>query len=492
MPAYSSKELIVLLKNLTRQEKTSVRKKIKDVETNIVIKYIWKDDSINERQLNSKLKKFKNSKSSDAEDIIKQVLECIAPIIQTDDDVSLLLQKLVFTRFLIEKHLHRRALKHIIKIKKKATQIEQFDILLQAQRIQLSLLGYTNKQLAIKSELIEDMADVISYWNNDIIALKLGEQTEKLFLKLGLSASSNDENDIVSLLNELESFSHKTHISFNSLLFSQNALVDIYRFKGEYEKAIAAQKVIIDECNSKPILKKSRLAQYVQAIVNYCNRMLEANMLKSVKDLKEIEQLVKQLKQYTKIPDRLKQYLDGTIEFAKFSIYKDNWELDLAIKQIPKLEANSLPVRQNQVLDSIHKYEFAVVHFYKGNYEKASQYLNSINNEVRKIYPDLYLFSRILALLLLIFSKEKVNISRFKSNHDALRKAIAKANHSTHFEKALLSFCHHYYMAKTTEKKAGAIAKLKNSIPSIKKKSPNSFMFFDPEKWIAQIQLDPK
>lgn len=486
MALYSVKELIVLLNNLSRTEKSKVRKDIKNTTATHLINFIWKDKEVTERKVNTKLKQKKNEENIDAEQLIHTIFESIAPIISTEDEVNKLLQKLVFCRFLFEKKLKRRALKHLKKIKKRAYQIEQFDISLQAIKIELTYIGFTPKQLVYKAKLIEEMEKVVSYLSNDVKAFQLAEKTENIFLKLGLSAAADKNSQLGSLQKDLDNFSNEKYLSLNAIQFSKNSLIDIYRFQGNYDSAIKCQVAIIEAFNINPVLKYSRLSQYIQALVNYTNRMLEAKKFKSINDLKGVEKLISDLKKSIQLDSISEEYLSSTIEFAKLSIYKDNWDIKNALKQIPKVEEHPLPLKLNGVLDSIYKYEFAVIHFYNGNYTEAITYIDNIKNDCRKIYPDLYLFSRIISLFSIAFS-DTTNSSRFKSNHDSLRKAIAKAKHNTHLEKALLSLIYHYYQAHSKIKKNAILKKFKSKIPQLTKKASNSFMFFNFEKWIEDV-----
>ncbi|MCB0515596.1 MAG: hypothetical protein R2798_09275 [Chitinophagales bacterium] len=412
------------------------------------------------------------------------ILDTFQPIINKQDEENKLLQEIAKIRFLLDKKLYSHCTKRIIRLKKTAYELQEFECLLKILKIEINITYYASKEVSERRKLLKECEIIEHYLQNETQAFLLLCQAEDVLFDAGLAA----QKDYPQLLDELQAklvqLASEPYLSVQTVYYLQHGLSDVFVAKKEYANAFYPIERILKTFDKHPKLKISKLNHYIQTIINYCNRMVSAELCNSLDDLKYISSVIKNLAKKTTIPEVENQYIAATLSHVKYAIYLAQHDIPKAMEMAEIIEACPIPMQRNKALYLLYNYEFAQVHFYAKKWHECTTYLyNILNDENRQLFPDVYLFTRILYLLVLTETEE---IELFYAQYDSLRKAIAKAPHKAILEESLAKMLYRYNKIINKKERTLFLKEYIQELHEIEKQVPTSFMFFKIYHWIEE------
>lgn len=411
-------------------------------------------------------------------------MDTFQPIIDKQDEENRLIQEMMTLRFLIDKKLYEHCKKRIKRLKKTAYELQEYEFLLKIVRIEINITYYSGREVTERRELLKECEIIQQYLANEIQAFLWSCQTEEVLFDVGLAAQKDYQNLLDDLQSNLEGIASAEYVSVQAVYYIEHGLSNVFVAKKEYKNAFYPIARVLKTFEKHPKLQISRSKIYLQAIINYCNRMVSAEICQNIDDLAYISSVIKKLVQKIRIPDTEKQYIDITISHVKYSIYLEQNNIPEALKMAKIMEQCTIPMQRNKALYIIFNYEFAQVHFYAKKWSECTAYIyNVLNDENRQLFPDMYLFARILYLFVLTETQET---ALFYIQYDSLRKAVTKAPHTAILETSLMKMLYRYNKIIDKKERTAFLKLYKQELDKIKRQAPSSFMFFKIYTWIEE------
>lgn len=479
--------LYIFIQNLTFAEKSHLRKQLKKSKGQEikVFEIMDKSPDYDERSFIKKIERLSYSKAHLAcKGFISQWLVLLESYYSLDNETNEHLEEIQRIRYLKKKKLYKPAIQRLQKLKKQLILKELNNTLTLALNEELSLIKYIPKELRKRAAILKQLELSLEQSSLETKAFQILDNTENLLYRSGLAGIELEEKIDKLLIDEIEKIGEPEQLSILGLYYLNHAKSNIYIYQNKYEEAFFEIENILKEFDKRKHLKEEKLRQYVQSIINYCNRLVSGGLCKEINDLDYVTNAFKNISAKINIDEADSQYIKATIAHAKYSIYISNWELKDAYKMSKIIESCEIPMQENEVLFVIYNYEFAQINFYLKNFDAVRDYCNNIlSSAANKIYPDLYLFSRLLYLFVLV---EESNTLSFTPSFDAFRKALAKFPINTDYIKTTSNMLQNYMKSYSEKEKQNVLAEFKNELHLYENEHSSLFMFFNIHKWIEE------
>lgn len=480
----SLEELMLLASGLNSAEKTHVRQFFREKEEIDQLKlfqFILKCSD--EKALSKKLDGLGNDPSSTAaRKLTARYVQILQPLHARIDEENQMLQGLLELRFLADKKLFKLCLKRLRKLKQKAYDYQIYEVVLRLIKLQREITFFSSKEIEENNLLIAEAETVEKFIRNETAARSIANEVGNILYAAGLSAREKIVSDVLPFKSKLEGLMAQKELSLRAEVNLAKGLSNIAIVEKNYEQAFEPFPRLIKSFEANPFLKQARISQFIQIIVNFINRKVSSGKCTEIEDLKFIEEVIERTKSKAKLKEEEEQYLSATLYHARYAIYLGNWDLPNALKMAELMENCPIPLERNHALKAIFLYEFAQIHFYTGKLEACKAYIQLfLNEESKKHFPDLFLFSRILYLFVLT---EEGNTMGFFNQYDATRKAVESAPHKVSYEKSIMKMLLHFNKAISVEKRLKALMLCLSEIKEIQEAEEGSFMFFRIERWL--------
>lgn len=484
-------ELLLLIQGLSSAEKSHCRQRFREKQETSYLKLF--EFAIRNDDPKAVFKKAKDISDKPASAFSRKLTNTIVDSLKgfhaKIDEENEMLQSLQELRYLAEKRLYKLCLKRLKKLKQRAYQLQIYEIVLRLIKLQREITFFSPKEVKESHQLVEEANEVEQFIRNETTARSIASEAAQILYASGLSAREKNKSNIIGLETELSQLKNAEQLSLRAITNIHIGISNINIIKKDYEQAFHPFRKIIDAFELHPQLKKVRIKKFVQVLVNYINRMVSAGLCQSESDLSYVRSIIEDTKSGFKIDLDDKQYLDATLYHALYSIHLEKWDLEKALKAAEKMKACEIPLNRNKALNSIFQYELAQVHFYVGEYEKCVDFIDRfLNANGKNIFPDLYLFSRILFLFVLT---EQGNTLGFFNQFDATRKAVDSAPHQVLYEKAIMKMLLHFNKAESPTARQAVLQILESDLQAIQELTGMPFMFFRIKRWLSSKREQP-
>ena len=486
MLAKEHQKIINFFKNLTYSERVTTKQKLK---TNNVIYYqlfsfLYKEEAASINKFSTKVRQLEKKYKSNFK--TKKFIDELFKIIQTKkaqlDIENKLLDTIQKIRLLFSKNLNKEAFKLSNKAKQTCETYELYHHLLMLVKIEIENIKVSPKDIRKTNQLFIDLETIANKCGIIDEAKRLQNETQNIIYNAGLTAREITKTDFEAQIKILNDFDANENASLLAKYYTYTSLSNIEIVQQNYTAAFYPIEKLLKAFEEKPIFKTYKQSLYIQTLINYCNRLISANICDDVDELAFINNLINELLLNKQVGEYEKEYLSLTINHAIYAIYLKNNQIQKAYNTALQIEKHFIFLQNNKALYAIFSYELAQINFYVGNYNITIDYINNLmTDESRHLFPDLYLFSRLLNLFVLTEQNEKL---LFIAQHEATRKAIAAAPHKAVLEKILATMLLHYNKAVNANEQLEILNSTKQKLSDHKNKNESAFMFFQIDNWI--------
>ena len=294
-------------------------------------------------------------------------------------------------------------------------------------------------------------------------ALLRSEEQRKLLKKV-------IENPLLQNVELAQSHKAKT-LYYRTLSLYYYAILD-------HEKFYNSSKQVIEEMESRPLLLKEDVSEYISALSNFT---LSCGFLEKYEEVKQT--LDKLLKINTNtLDDELKVHMEYYSKY--FSLYTFTGEFEKGLKILEKHLEGLKKFDEKSFQKGRFYFHYFYIYFGLGDFDKALDYLNQWLNLPRSIErQDLQSLARILNL---IVHFEMVNTLLLEYLFRSTYRFLRKRNRMYDFEKRVLTFIKDSSKIHSSRELREAFTKLKNDFEELSKIPSEKVMFqyFDFIAWL--------
>lgn len=485
-----SEDLFLLIKSLSKTEKGYFQKYVQlysaGKENNYIKLFnaIEKQTHYDEAKIIQQYKKetFVKQLTVTKNYLYKLILKSLRTYyaeISTDSQLKIMLHE---AEILIAKQLYGHALKHVEKIKEKATQYEFYNCLLDALNIERSLLLKTKKikQLEEEYEKISvTEKEAIERLKNIQFYKSESNQLYNHYLKTGETQSKDTLKQASALLEHSLMKNEEMALSVTAKCYFNKIKSTYFFISCNYKEALVYTKKYISylEQNSTILSLRSLVSEYLN-VLSLCIKLSAFEdfsfYLKRVRD-----------------PSLYLQEKESIKYFAFSSSYLLELKKDISLKSLGKGEeiCNQLKQYLKEHAQYMHR-DFAIVsyayisimYFYKKSYKQALKWINeAINNSDTSARIDVHCFIRVFNLLI---HYELGNLDLIENNYTTTYNYMKRNSKLSSFETKILKYIKEIISIEKIESKKELFKKLYQELSADKIKIENEFFsIFDFKAW---------
>jgi len=407
-------------------------------------------------------------------------------LLKTTENIDLQLSEhLDNARLLYNKGLKLQSLRILEKAKEIAKANQKFNFLVQALSLEkkIETLHITRSSVE-KTELMAREAIFISEHINRVTRYSnLALLLYRWYVINGHARNELDEKDIKAYfknqlpenVNEVNGFYEKLYLyqSYCWYAFIRQDFLMYYRYSQKW----------IDVFDEEPQMLAVETGHYVKGMHNLLNAHFDLrNHQKFDETLLKFENFAKT--ETAAQHDNFRTHISIYINTAKINRHLMRGSFKEGVEQIPHFEANlqeyALYVDRHRIL--VFNYKFAMLHFGKGDYKAAIDYLQKIINGPMDLRADLQSYARVLHLM---SHYELGNFDIMESLTKSVYRFMAKMKNLTVVEEEMFRFIRNSFSS-TPRKLKPELEKFLNKIKHLEKNrfETRAFAYLDIISWV--------
>jgi len=484
--------LFQLVHTLEKSEKRHFKLYIKRSSAKEDLKIIQLFDALDkmseydEAFLLKKLSNITKSQLANLKNHLYKELLASLRLLKTTENIDLQLSEhLDNARLLYNKGLKLQSLRILEKAKEIAKANQKFNFLVQALSLEkkIETLHITRSSVE-KTELMAREAIFISEHINRVTRYSnLALLLYRWYVINGHARNELDEKDIKAYfknqlpenVNEVNGFYEKLYLyqSYCWYAFIRQDFLMYYRYSQKW----------IDVFDEEPQMLAVETGHYVKGMHNLLNAHFDLrNHQKFDETLLKFENFAKT--ETAAQHDNFRTHISIYINTAKINRHLMRGSFKEGVEQIPHFEANlqeyALYVDRHRIL--VFNYKFAMLHFGKGDYKAAIDYLQKIINGPMDLRADLQSYARVLHLM---SHYELGNFDIMESLTKSVYRFMAKMKNLTVVEEEMFRFIRNSFSS-TPRKLKPELEKFLNKIKHLEKNrfETRAFAYLDIISWV--------
>ena len=484
--------LFQLVHTLEKSEKRHFKLYIKRSSAKEDLKIIQLFDALDkmseydETFLLKKLSNITKSQLANLKNHLYKELLASLRLLKTTENIDLQLSEhLDNARLLYNKGLKLQSLRILEKAKEIAKANQKFNFLVQALSLEkkIETLHITRSSVE-KTELMAREAIFISEHINRVTRYSnLALLLYRWYVINGHARNELDEKDIKAYfknqlpenVNEVNGFYEKLYLyqSYCWYAFIRQDFLMYYRYSQKW----------IDVFDEEPQMLAVETGHYVKGMHNLLNAHFDLrNHQKFDETLLKFENFAKT--ETAAQHDNFRTHISIYINTAKINRHLMRGSFKEGVEQIPQFEANlqeyALYVDRHRIL--VFNYKFAMLHFGKGDYKAAIDYLQKIINGPMDLRADLQSYARVLHLM---SHYELGNFDIMESLTKSVYRFMAKMKNLTVVEEEMFRFIRNSFSS-TPRKLNPELEKFLNKIKHLEKNrfETRAFAYLDIISWV--------
>ena len=484
--------LFQLVHTLEKSEKRHFKLYIKRSSAKEDLKIIQLFDALDkmseydETFLLKKLSNITKSQLANLKNHLYKELLASLRLLKTTENIDLQLSEhLDNARLLYNKGLKLQSLRILEKAKEIAKANQKFNFLVQALSLEkkIETLHITRSSVE-KTELMAREAIFISEHINRVTRYSnLALLLYRWYVINGHARNELDEKDIKAYfknqlpenVNEVNGFYEKLYLyqSYCWYAFIRQDFLMYYRYSQKW----------IDVFDEEPQMLAVETGHYVKGMHNLLNAHFDLrNHQKFDETLLKFENFAKT--ETAAQHDNFRTHISIYINTAKINRHLMRGSFKEGVEQIPQFEANlqeyALYVDRHRIL--VFNYKFAMLHFGKGDYKAAIDYLQKIINGPMDLRADLQSYARVLHLM---SHYELGNFDIMESLTKSVYRFMAKMKNLTVVEEEMFRFIRNSFSS-TPRKLKPELEKFLNKIKHLEKNrfETRAFAYLDIISWV--------
>lgn len=484
--------LFQLVHTLEKSEKRHFKLYIKRSSAKEDLKIIQLFDALDkmseydEAFLLKKLSNITKSQLANLKNHLYKELLASLRLLKTTENIDLQLSEhLDNARLLYNKGLKLQSLRILEKAKEIAKANQKFNFLVQALSLEkkIETLHITRSSVE-KTELMAKEAIFISEHINRVTRYSnLALLLYRWYVINGHARNELDEKDIKAYfknqlpenVNEVNGFYEKLYLyqSYCWYAFIRQDFLMYYRYSQKW----------IDVFDEEPQMLAVETGHYVKGMHNLLNAHFDLrNHQKFDETLLKFENFAKT--ETAAQHDNFRTHISIYINTAKINRHLMRGSFKEGVEQIPQFEANlqeyALYVDRHRIL--VFNYKFAMLHFGKGDYKAAIDYLQKIINGPMDLRADLQSYARVLHLM---SHYELGNFDIMESLTKSVYRFMAKMKNLTVVEEEMFRFIRNSFSS-TPRKLKPELEKFLNKIKHLEKNrfETRAFAYLDIISWV--------
>jgi hypothetical protein len=484
--------LFQLVHTLEKSEKRHFKLYIKRSSAKEDLKIIQLFDALDkmseydEAFLLKKLSNITKSQLANLKNHLYKELLASLRLLKTTENIDLQLSEhLDNARLLYNKGLKLQSLRILEKAKEIAKANQKFNFLVQALSLEkkIETLHITRSSVE-KTELMAKEAIFISEHINRVTRYSnLALLLYRWYVINGHARNELDEKDIKAYfknqlpenVNKVNGFYEKLYLyqSYCWYAFIRQDFLMYYRYSQKW----------IDVFDEEPQMLAVETGHYVKGMHNLLNAHFDLrNHQKFDETLLKFENFAKT--ETAAQHDNFRTHISIYINTAKINRHLMRGSFREGVEQIPQFEANlqeyALYVDRHRIL--VFNYKFAMLHFGKGDYKAAIDYLQKIINGPMDLRADLQSYARVLHLM---SHYELGNFDIMESLTKSVYRFMAKMKNLTVVEEEMFRFIRNSFSS-TPRKLKPELEKFLNKIKHLEKNrfETRAFAYLDIISWV--------
>jgi hypothetical protein len=484
--------LFQLVHTLEKSEKRHFKLYIKRSSAKEDLKIIQLFDALDKMSeydevfLLKKLSNITKSQLANLKNHLYKELLASLRLLKTTENIDLQLSEhLDNARLLYNKGLKLQSLRILEKAKEIAKANQKFNFLVQALSLEkkIETLHITRSSVE-KTEVMAREAIFISEHINRVTRYSnLALLLYRWYVINGHARNELDEKDIKAYfknqlpenVNEVNGFYEKLYLyqSYCWYAFIRQDFLMYYRYSQKW----------IDVFTEEPQMLAVETGHYVKGMHNLLNAHFD------LRNHQKFDETLLQFENFAKTEtaaqhDNFRTHISIYINTAKINRHLMRGSFKEGVEQIPQFEANlqeyALYVDRHRIL--VFNYKFAMLHFGKGDYKAAIDYLQKIINGPMDLRADLQSYARVLHLM---SHYELGNFDIMESLTKSVYRFMAKMKNLTVVEEEMFRFIRNSFSSSPRKLKP-ELEKFLNKIKHLEKNrfETRAFAYLDIISWV--------